>query len=284
VIKIKNKIIIILLLISAFLVGCGENAQLKNLEKQVLQKLSVQYKEDFEIESSEYIRENDSYIFFVHPKSDPEFSFRVTKWKATGNDINTGDYIKSKRFWETTKLLKPYADKIDKRNLFNAMIGSSGTEDPWLIDMDVYWDTKHSVMDIIKKYPKKVRISVSMFYFFDLNDANTERVCKEIYELVKYLQSLGVHSVDLEVLFYDEKYFQDKDINKLLDECGESGMMNFDSTYGINTLSMFNIGNTNGIEHYETIKNYKEIEKKIRYRKNLGKNEQGDENYEWINK
>ncbi len=123
---------------------------------------------------------------------------------------------------------------------------------------------------------------VDIFYFFDLNENNTEDVCMKVYEMIKYIQDLKVGEVNISIQFYDEKFFKDKDVEKILEKEGSAGMMNFVSHYGDYRANSIQVDNRFPIMG---IKNYKDIEKLIWYKKYTGeKNNIGEEKYKWIQK
>ena len=86
------------------------------ITKDTLNQLKLDYKEDFEIESITYTKENDSYVLFVHPKSEPDISFRVIKWAMGGNNL-IDDYLDTRRYLQTKKHFKPFAESISNKYL-----------------------------------------------------------------------------------------------------------------------------------------------------------------------
>ena len=218
----------------------------------------------------------------LHPKTDPDLKIRVLKWAMGGNEL-TDDYIRTRRFRQTEKLMKHFVDDINKKNLFS--IGLSGD----VKHEKMYYDMSYSAEDIIKKYPEKIYMSSGLFFFFDITEENVDEVCKKLYKMVKYMQDADIGEVEMEVLFFSEDYFAGKDVEKInREEMGPAGMMNFDSTYGGEyALTRVNIGRlTDGIEDYRKIKSYKDIKKAIYYKKFKGTVNlaTGRRDFEWIGK
>ncbi len=217
----------------------------------------------------------------LHPKTDPDLKIRVLKWAMGGNEL-TDDYIKTKRFRETKKLMKHFVDDINKKNLFS--IGLSGD----VKHEKMYYDMSYSAEDIIKKYPEKIYMSSGLFFFFDITEENVDEVCKKLYKMVKYMQDADIGEVEMEVLFFSEDYFAGKDVEKInREEMGPAGMMNFQSIYGDYALTMFNISKVSiGLEDYRSIKSYKDIKKAMYYKKFKGTVNlaTGRRDFEWISK
>lgn len=217
----------------------------------------------------------------LHPKTDPDLKIRVLKWAMGGNEL-TDDYIKTKRFRETKKLMKHFVDDINKKNLFS--IGLSGD----VKHEKMYYDMSYSAEDIIKKYPEKIYMSSGLFFFFDITEENVDEVCKKLYKMVKYMQDADIGEVEMEVLFFSEDYFAGKDVEKInREEMGPAGMMNFQSIYGDYALTMFNISKVSiGLEDYRSIKSYKDIKKAMYYRVFLEEREDGTHRRKskWIGK
>ena len=138
------------------------------------------YNEEFEIESVKYIPQNKSYAIMLHPKTDPDLKIRVLKWAMGGNEL-TDDYVTTRRFRQTEKLMKHFVDDINKKNLFS--IGLSGD----VTDEKMYYDMSYSAEDIIKKYPEKIYMSSHLFFFFDITEENVDEVCNKLYKMVKYM-------------------------------------------------------------------------------------------------
>ena len=263
-----------------FLAGCKDKQEEKNQEivKQTLEQLKNDYNEEFEIESADYIKETDSYTLFVHPKSEPDMSIRVIKWKKAGNNL-IDDYVKTRRGMQADKFFKHFGDNISKKNLFSATLVD-------ILDKREYWDMNYSIEDLIKMHKKDSKIVIRLFFFFNLNEWNRKDVCKKVYEMIKYIQDTGIANADISIQFYDEDFFKDKDVVKInKEEMGPAGMMNFHSTYSAKyELSTLNIGEDKGLKFNE-IKSYKDIENKIWYKKFTGeKDNMGEENYKWIQK
>ncbi len=276
----RNKgIFYVLLVLAMFFTGCKDKQEEKNKEiaKQTLEKLKTDYNEEFEIESIKYVTQNDSYILFVHPKTEPDMSIRVVKWKMAENKL-IDDYVSARRYLQTKKHFKPFAESISKKYLISAGIGG-------IVEKEEYWDVNYSIEDLLKKYNRDITLGIDIFYFFDLNENNTEEVCKKVYEMVKYIQDLNVGQVNISIQFYDEEFFKDKDVVKINEEeMGPAGMMNFQFHYGKYELSTLNIGKDKGFKLNE-IKSYKDIENKIWYKKFTGEKDNiGEENYKWIQK
>ena len=217
----------------------------------------------------------------LHPKTDPDLKIRVLKWAMGGNEL-TDDYIRTKRFRETKKLMKHFVDDINKKNLFS--IGLSGD----VKHEKMYYDMSYSAEDIIKKYPEKIYISSGLFIFFDITEENVDEVCKKLYKMVKYMQDADIGEVEMEVLFFSEDYFAGKDVVKIeKEEMGPLGIANFQSIYSEYSLTMFNISKVAiGLEDYRGIKSYKDIKKAMYYKKFTGTiNTVTDRrDFEWINK
>lgn len=280
----------LVVILCIFLVACGKPQEIEDpkeiVARQTLELLKSKYNEEFEIESVKYVTQTDSFILFAHPKAEPDVSFRVTKWKMAGDEL-VDDYIKERRYQQTTKLIKPFADKIAERSLLGANIVSESTRKYSIMQKDMYWDMNYSVLDIIEKYKDNTKLVIRMYYFFDVNDSNREEIAKKVYDLVKYLQDLDVAVVDLDVLFFSEEYFKDKDVKKILrEEMGPAGLMNFVSIYSAKycTFSVNVKGEMPEIK--KEITSYKDMEKKMWYKKFLGKKHDFDdrEEYEWIQK
>ena len=248
---------------------------------ETLEYMKKSYNEDFEIESVKYIPQNKSYAIMLHPKTDPDLKIRVLKWAMGGNEL-TDDYVTTRRFRQTEKLMKHFVDDINKKNLFS--IGLSGD----VKDEKMYYDMSYSAEDIIKKYPEKIYMSSHLFFFFDITEENVDEVCKKLYKMVKYMQDADIGEVEMEVLFFSEDYFAGKDVEKInREEMGPAGMMNFRSIYGDYVLTRFNTGGFNdGIEDYRKIKSYKDIKRIMRYKKFTGTIDTVTDrrDFEWIGK
>ena len=260
-----------------FLTSCKDSQKTatEKVTKQTLEQLKTDYNEEFEIESISYVSENDSYILFVHPKVDPDMSIRVIKWKMAGNKL-IDDYISTRRYFQTKKHFKPFAESISKKYLISAGLGG-------IVRKEKYWDMSNSIENLIKKYSKDITLGIDIFYFFNLNENNTEDVCKKVYEMIKYIQDLNVGEVNISIQFYDEEFFKDKDVVKINEEeMGPAGIMNFQSHYGNYRLNSIQVDNRFPINK---IKNYRDIEKLIWYRQDTGKKDNiGGEIYEWVQK
>ncbi len=290
--KSQNKVLIMIaIIIFMLLCGCSKKKaeyedKSQQIAKDTLNQLKLDYKEDFEIESITYTKENDSYVLFVHPKNEPDISFRVIKWAMGGNDL-IDNYIPLRRALQTRKLFKPFAENISSKYLLHGNI--TGVEKNRTIsgleDQIEYWEINYPIKDFIKKYHKNTRLMVDIFFFFDLNENNKEEVCKKVFEMVKYIQSLEVGEVNISIQFYDEDFFRDKDVVKINEEeMGPAGMMNFETQYYDNKKVNI-IFKEKNLKEFKKIKSYKDIEKKIRYRQDTGKKDNiGGEIYEWVPK
>ena len=106
--------------------------------------------------------------------------------------------------------------------------------------------------------------------------------------MVKYMQEADIGEVEMEVLFFSEDHFLNKDVEKInREEMGPAGMMNFQSIYGDYALTMFNISKVSiGLEDYRSIKSYKDIKKAMYYRVFLEEREDGTHRRKskWIHK
>ncbi len=233
VIKKSKELFYALLILVMFFTGCkgSQETKTEKVAQQTLEQLKNDYNEEFEIESADYIKETDSYTLFVHPKSEPDMSFRVIKWKKAGNEL-IDNYIPNRRDAQTNKIFKPFADSVNTKNLLFVAVGDPMKAGENITDDKIYYDMKYSIEDLIKIKKDKIRVVMMMFFFFDLHEWNREEVCKKIYEMIKYIQDTGVAEADISIQFYDEKFFKDKDVEKILKEdMGPAGMMNFQSTY-----------------------------------------------------
>ncbi len=289
--EIHKSLTILTFIILIFLCGCSKKKveyedKSQQIAKDTLNQLKLDYKEDFEIESITYTKENDSYVLFVHPKSEPDISFRVIKWAMGGNDL-IDNYIPLRRALQTRKLFKPFAENISSKYLLHGNI--TGVEKNRTIsgleDQIEYWEINYPIKDFIKKYHKNTRLMVDIFFFFDLNENNKEEVCKKVFEMVKYIQSLEVAEVDISIQFYDEDFFRDKDVVKINEEeMGPAGMMNFQTQYYDNK-NINIIFDENNLKEFKRIKSYKDIEKKIWYKEFTGeKTNIGGKRHRWVQK
>lgn len=278
----RNKVLFyILMTLAIFLTGCkgSQETATDKVAKETLEQLKKDYNEEFEIESADYVKETDSYTLFVHPKTEPDMSFRVIKWKKAGNEL-IDDYVKTRRGMQSDKFFKHFGDNISEKNLFSATLVD-------ILDKKEYWDMNYSIEDLIKMHKKDSKIAIRIFLFFDLHEWNREEMCKKVYEMIKYIQDTEIAKADISIQFYDEEFFKDKDVVKILkEEMGPAGMMNFDSHYGDKyDLARIDIGTELGIKDFKTIKSYKDIENKIRYKKYTGQKDNiGGEIYEWVQK
>ena len=274
----RNKVLFyILMVLAIFLTGCKspQEAKTDKVAKETLEQLKTDYNEDFEIESIKYVRENDSYIVFVHPKTEPDMSIRVIKWKMAGNKL-IDDYVSARRYLQTKKHFKPFAESISKKYLISAGLGG-------IVKKEEYWDVNYSIEDLLKKYNKDITLGIDIFFFFDLNEWNKKEVCKKIYEMIKYIQDTGVAEAEISIQFYDEDFFKDKDVVKInKEEMGPAGMMNFISHYGEYMKNSIEVDERFPINK---IKSYKGIENLIWYRQDTGQKDNiGGEIYEWVQK
>ena len=254
----RNKVLFyILMILAIFLTGCkgSQETATDKVAKETLEQLKKDYNEEFEIESADYVKETDSYTLFVHPKTEPDMSFRVIKWKKAGNEL-IDDYVQTRRYLQAKKYFKPFADSISERHLISAAVVS-------ILDKKEYWDMQYSIENLIKMYNKDITVGMDIFYFFDLHEWNKEDVCKKVYNLIKHIQDSGIGKLNLSIQFYDEKFFKDKDVEKILKEdMGPAGMMNFQSTYSAKYKTVNIIFEEKKIEELKKIKSYKDIEKK----------------------
>ena len=125
--EIHKSLTILTFIILIFLCGCSKKKveyedKSQQIAKDTLNQLKLDYKEDFEIESITYTKENDSYVLFVHPKNEPDISFRVIKWAMGGNNL-IDNYTMTRREYQTEKIFKPFAEKINKKYLLLAGLG-----------------------------------------------------------------------------------------------------------------------------------------------------------------
>lgn len=280
--KMHKSLIILTFIILILLCGCSDEKseyedKSQQIAKDTLNQLKLDYKEDFEIESITYTKENDSYVLFVHPKSEPDISFRVIKWAMGGNNL-IDDYLDTRRYLQTKKHFKPFAESISNKYLISAGMGN-------IVKRKEYWDMKYSIEYLIKKYKNDISLGINIFFFFDLNENNKEEVCKKIFEMVKYIQSLEVAEVDLSIQFYDEDFFRDKDVVKINEEeMGPAGMMNFETQYYDNKKLNI-IFKEKNLKEFKKIKSYKDIERKIWYKEFTGeKTNIGGNKYKWVQK
>lgn len=222
-----------------------------------------------------YVKETDSYTLFVHPKTEPDMSFRVIKWKKAGNEL-IDDYVQTRRYLQAKKYFKPFADSISERHLISAAVVS-------ILDKKEYWDMQYSIENLIKMYNKDITVGMDIFYFFDLHEWNKEDVCKNVYNLIKHIQDSGIGKLNLSIQFYDEDFFKYKDVVKInKEEMGSAGMMNFISHYGEYMKNSIEVDERFPINK---IKSYKDIENLIWYRQDTGKKDNiGGEIYEWVQK
>ena len=251
---------------------------------ETLEYMKKSYNEEFEIESVKYIPQNKSYAIMLHPKTDPDLKIRVLKWAMGGYEL-TDDYIPEKRFRQTTKYFKHFANDISNKNLFHANFHDQVRKG------EMYWNMKYSIEDLIKNESKKTRIVVAMFFFFDITEENVDEVCKKLYKMVKYMQDADIGEVEMEVLFFSEEYFAGKDVEKInREEMGPAGMMNFQSIYGDYALTRVSIFNKmvryKDIKNYRDIKSYKDIKRIMHYIVFLEEREDGTHRRKskWINK
>jgi hypothetical protein len=278
--KIINLLTLLLLLTS-----CGENYQDKAEEmgKEVLKSLEAKYHEEFELESSEYIRENRSYAIFVHPKENPEMSVRVLKWAMGGYSLSD-DYIRTIRGVQMTKLFEKDINNISKKKLYYAVIGN-----PSEVEKE-YYNMNYSIEDILKNNQGKTYIGVEMFFFYDITPENLEETCKRVYELIRHIQELKPKTLKLSISFYDEAYFKYKDVVWIEKEkMGKTGMCNFENYYTNKYLKSVIVFKGEGVvgislDELNEIKSYKDIEKKIYFKKFNGQffHYGGDEMYDWV--
>ncbi len=198
--------------------------------------LKLKHNEEFGVSSVRYIPETEGYEIMVYPVKNPTVEFMVTKSRATGFQLN-GSYKDTLRALESRKIMEPFAEKISDKYLLSA--GFNGD----IRDEKDYWNMEIPLKEVIKKYPNKTYLGMSIFYFIDIKESNKKEIQQKIYEIVKYLESLKLGSYDIEIEFYDEAYFRDKDVVKIEKEkMGPSGMVNFTSQY------------TNFIEYFIKIK------------------------------
>ena len=256
------------------------------IASETLEYMKKNYNEEFEIDSIKYIPQNKSYAIMVHSKSDPDLNVRVLKWAMGGYEL-TDDYISTKRFRQTTKYFRHFANDISDRNLFQAnIIGGK------VYDTKLYWDTKYTIKELLEKDAKNTELNFLMFFFFDITEENVDEVCKKLYNMVKYMQEADIGEVEMEVLFFSEEYFKNKDVEKInREEMGPLGMMNFDSIYGgeyaLTRISIFNkMHRYKDIKTYRDIKSYKDIKRIMRYKKFKGTVNlaTGRRDFEWIGK
>jgi hypothetical protein len=218
----------------------------------------------------------------VHPKENPEMSVRVLKWAMGGYRLSD-DYLLIRREVQMAKLFEKDINNISEKKLYCILIGN-----PSEVEKE-YYNMSYSIEDVLKKNEGKTYIGGSLFFFYDITPENLEETCKRVYELIRHIQELKPETLDMSISFYDEAYFRYKDvvwINK--EKMGITGMMNFENYYTNKYLKSVIVFRGEGVvgislDELNEIKSYKDIEKRIYFKKFTGKeNYRGRKYYEWV--
>ena len=223
--------------------------------------LKLKHNEEFGVSSVRYIPETEGYEIMVYPVKNPTVEFMVTKSRATGFQLN-GSYKNTLRALESIKIMEPFAKKISNKYLLSCDFWVDG-DDPYNFRKK-YEDLSIPHQEVIKEFHSIMSGNLFIQYFIDIKESNKKEIQQKIYEIVKYLESLKLGSYDIEIEFYDEAYFKDKDVVKIEKEkMGPAGMFNFTSQY-INYIQYQIRISTRPLNPFvidsETIKSYKDIQ------------------------
>ncbi len=195
---------------------------------EALSQLKEEYGEEFELESVSYTRENDSYVMFVHPKAEPDISFRVIKW-AMGGRVNISNYTGVRRIKQATKLFKPFADRINKRHFIFVNIGGAHSSDRSMSQEKPYWLVEeYTIEELLELYKGQSALYIDMDFFFDITDENKNDVYEVVYDMLLYLKELEVLEIHIEIEFYDEEYFKNVDVHRMLVEAYDNNLIKFE--------------------------------------------------------
>ncbi len=238
----------------------------KQVAVEALNELEEEYKEEFELESINYIRENDSYVMFVHPKAEPDISFRVIRW-AMGGRANIDNYTQTRRYKQTIKLFKPFANRINERNFTFANIGAADRADIRMMQEKPYWLVeKYTIEELIELYRGKSGLYIKMYFFFDITDKNKYDVYEVVYDMLLYIKELGISELILEIEFYDEEYFRDVDVHRMLAEAYDDNRLRFDAFSYHYALSMIKNFDEYVEDLLKEIQSPKDVKKILRYK------------------
>ena len=107
----------------------------------------------------------------------------------------------------------PISNKISNKYLLSCDFWVDG-DDPYNFRKK-YEDLSIPHQEVIKEFHSIMSGNLFIQYFIDIKESNKKEIQQKIYEIVKYLESLKLGSYDIEIEFYDEAYFKDKDVVKI---------------------------------------------------------------------
>ena len=248
--KLKTKIkILILIIFVSILTGCKERMPIseKSAREKVLTTLKERYNEEFEVKTFTYSRYNKSYELEVYPKKNQKIVFKARMLSQNGYRVSER-YTEEEWYMSMEKLLEPYVNKIGKKRIYYA--GILPLEDKLYFKL---LDNNVKFKEVKEKHAKDSLASATIYVFRDVTPQNREEILKSVYELIKFIKDEGFKTGTLNIEFYDEKYFADKDINKLLEI---STWNNFSDNYKRYCREWIWIREE---KEFEKIKNYRNI-------------------------
>ncbi|MBM7625087.1 hypothetical protein [Sporohalobacter salinus] len=250
----SKKIQIALILVVLFLVvGFESNMPMseKKVREKVLDSLEDEYNEKFRIKSFKYTVANKSYQLEVYPKKDPDIIFDVRILPMTGYQIND-DYITEQWFIKTEKYIKKYVNRISRKNVYYAIARPIKTE----LFMKLRDREKATFKEIMKNYRNKSKLATKIYAFKDITSKNEDEVLKDVYELVKFIREEGFKTGKIEIEFYDEDYFRDKDVEKLYEK--------FDASFNDRYNNFLNYRIDINEKEFHKVKSIKGVKKNLR--------------------
>ena len=268
-------VVMIILLLTLLTSGCsgdvGSGGPLSDskAKEKVLSKLEERYDEKFEVKSMRYITHNRAYELEVYPVENPDVVFKARMHPMNNYSVSEG-YTREQWFTKTSEYIKPFGNRISKKNLTFAM---PGLDELFSKAIDNKWNFEYL------KNNYSIRLGITIYAFKDITDENKEDVLKSVYDLVQFIKDEGFKTADIEINFYDEEYFKDKDVEVLYEYYKTRG--SFSGVYNeYISKTILIVPKYLGQKKYvlfSEIKSYKDIEKGIYIKKNYYKYKKTEE-------
>ena len=221
---------LIAVMLIAFDWQCQRNRKIDEVGVYAQQVLKAKYHQDFVIASSRYVRELKTYEFKLYPKGAPQADFSL--WiGGVGAKHFRDTYTLTRISHETWQMVKPYIDAISPQNVIVTVgVGTAGLSRKKATENALYdlHRRQTSLTDWVRNHSSTVGFGIKVYFNSLLTNNFKRKLFEKTYQLVKYLQSIGLTKISVRYQVFD---FKDQDIKALYQKWKQSLPQKFKSKY-----------------------------------------------------
>ena len=226
------------------------NTKVDKAGQYVVANLNAKYHQNFVIEKGHYIFNTGGYEFTVYPKDDPNFKFTAWLNGMTKSGVSDKYFILS-QVYEVMGWIKPYLNHISK----DYYISAAAPQPQWGGKnyekmVAVMHDQQLTIAEMLKRYPYKMRYSLTCHINYDITPQNEDAVLKKVYNLLQFLRKKKFGSIEMTLYFYN---FPHRNIKRI---GNEEQNLDIDYSFKAKYWLDFNPENAKSIKSYKDLKKF----------------------------